>query len=154
MAKFICEVEGLADAFAPPRALYSGTCSQYARDLLHRRGFFRHEAAGQPVHLSEQPLIAMSVARRRACFYKDAPLALVVDAERMEGDVRFDGKYRVDELKMGSFLPYEFSLDENGQFTEEDVAGLLRMKDWLLQSSDEQILRRTADFLGEAPAEP
>ena len=57
-------------------------------------------------------------------------------------------------LDMGSFLPFEFSLDDNGRFAEEDVAGLLRMKDLLLQSSDAQILRHAARFLGQAPAEP
>ena len=117
MAKFICEVEELGGAFVPPPVLYSGTCAQHARDLLRRHGCFKHEAADQPVHLSEEPLTAMSVACR-AIFHRHTPLVLVTEAERTEGAVRFDGDCHTDELALGVFAPYGFGLDETGRYSE------------------------------------
>lgn len=132
-----------------PRVLYTGTGKNYLRDLLCERREFA-QGSEKYVHLTEGRVTAMSYAAQRASFYDDSPLVLVVDTHKLMEDLHYSGEYKTRALNIGSFLPYEFSIDEDGKFSREDWLGMGRIEDMVIQSSEEELRREVAKFLSSA----
>lgn len=136
-------------SFDLPRVLYTGTGKKYLRDLLCERREFA-QGSEKYVHLTEGRVTAMSYATQRASFYDDSPLVLVVDTYKLTEDLHYSGEYKTRALNIGSFLPYEFSVGEDGKFSREDWLGMSQIEDMVIQSSEEELRREVAKFLSSA----
>lgn len=132
-----------------PRLLYTGTGKNYLRDTLRERREFAHKSE-KYVHLTEGPVTAMSYAAQRASFYRDSPVVLVVDTHKLIEDLHYHGGYETRALNVGSFLPYEFTIDEDGKFGREEWLGIGRIEDTVIQSSEEDVRREVGKFLSSA----
>jgi hypothetical protein len=129
-----------------PRVLYTGTGSRYLRDMLLERGEFVHGGEEQ-VYLTQGEVTAMSYAAQRAKFYGDSPVVLVVDTHKLTEGLNYDGEYRARMLNVGSFLPYEFTPNEDDKFGREEYLGLIQLNDMVTQSSEDEIRRQIEKFL-------
>jgi len=152
VAKLVVEVtEGIGEDFEAARVLYTGTSRRYFRDMVRTRGEFCHEGIDNYINLSEDPFTAMGYARERALFYRDSPVVLVVDTARLDGELYFDGEYRTRRLNVGSFLPYQFSLDDDTRISEEDCSRILEMDAVVTEASTAEIERAVYRFLLTPP---
>jgi len=89
VAKFISELaEGREGQFEPAQVLYTGTTRNYLKETVQQLSDFRH--FGNDVYLDFDPWTPMSYARRRAIFYIDRPVVLVVNTDKLEGSVISD----------------------------------------------------------------
>lgn len=142
----MCEVgEGVSDDFELPRVLYTGTGREYLGQTLEVLGEFRH--LGKEVYLDESLFNACGYALQRAKFYDDSPVLMVVDSQKLKGEVRYDGRYKAKALPLGSFIPYEISPDVHGKLQEADYDAILNIKDLVTTASQEDIERKVARFL-------
>ena len=150
VAKLISELaEGRNGQFKPARVIYTGTTRKYLKETLQQLSEFRH--SGNDVYLDSDPWTPMSYARRRAIFYIDMPAVLVVDTDKLERNVYFNGMYRTEALDIGSFLPYEIKLDYDGKLTIDDYLSLRQMGDRIRETPEENILQELNQYLLEAP---
>lgn len=129
-----------------PRVLYTGTGKNYLREKLCNRKVFVHEEE-KPVHLSESSITALSYAAQRAKFYGDLPLVLVVDRYKLTEELHCQGEYETMALNIGSFLPYEFTLDKNGKFAKEDYFRIRQVEELVTHSSAEEVFFEIQRFL-------
>ena len=114
VVKFVNEVRtGQSASQGLPRILYSGTTDRYLEESLRQNGQFMH-VMEQPVYLTEHDLTALSVAGQRALFYDEDPMLLIVDTDKLEGELRYDGSYKIEGLNVGSFVPHRFALSPDG----------------------------------------
>ncbi len=130
--------------------LYTGTGKRYLRETLQSREEFAHGGEKQ-VHLTEGPLTAMSYAAQRAAFYGDSPVLLVVDTHKLSTEIRWSGEYEARALNMGSFLPYDLSVDEDGKFGREAPLALDVVADQVIRSSAEEVSEEVARYLAGPP---
>jgi hypothetical protein len=139
VAKFICEVEDdIGGDFQPARVLYSGTCNGYLRSILAEYGEFRH-ILQKYVHLTDGLVTAMSYAKQRAEFYGDRPMVLIVDTDKLSGDLYYDGEYHTKGLNIGSFLVSKEPSEADGRFNHEDWQAIQRIADEVTQASKEEV---------------
>ena len=149
VAKFRYEVSEGVDDHEPARVLYTGTTVSYFADTFRREGEFRHKA--NPVFLSEDLWIPCSYAVKRSRFYGDSPLLLIVDAQKLESELQYDGIYRTDALNMGSFLPYQISPDPRGKLTVQDYNQIIRMSHQIPGIPESELAREVEEFLKIKP---
>jgi len=123
--------------------LYTGTGAEYLRDSIRAFGEFRH--ATQPfVYLDENPFAPMGYALQRSNQYGDSPVVLVVDTDKLDQELFYDGTYRTEALNLGSFLPYELPVGPDGRVSEEASLGVYRVADLVLRKSCEEICREVS----------
>ena len=146
VARFVCEVTEGAEDFEPARVLYTGTGKKYLCDTLRTHGEFR-QGKGQHVHLTEGRVTAMSYASQRARFYNDVPILLVVDTEKVTEEICYDGEYKARALNVGSFLPYDIRIDQEGKFGWDDWLGVGRIETILVESSENDIHEKITRYL-------
>jgi len=147
VARLVYEItEGIDEDSESARVLYTGTCRRYLREAITRFGRFKHDT-GSDVHLSKCAVTAAGYAVKRSQFYNDSPVVLVVDTEKLDGDLQYFGEYRTRALNVGSFLPYRFTLNEDGRADANVFAGIRELKKFVIESSELEINRRLMNFL-------
>ena len=152
VAKFVYEVTGgVYDDFEPVRVLYTGTGKKYLYDRLKAEERFKHAGMHDQVHLTQEPITALGYARQRAIFYSDSPVVLVVDVDKLRGEILYNGEYRAKALNIGSFLPYDFSIGDNGQISELDWLGIYSMEALITRKTQEEIRQEIRKFLFAPP---
>ncbi len=149
VAKLILEKEHKGE-FKPARVLYTGTSRRYLYDRIEAEGEFVHPLPAY-VYLDPDPRTAMSYAAERSIFYRDPPVVLVVDAEKLRREIYDFGGYRARALNVGSFLPYKFNLDPDGKFTVEDYRKVCSIGDRIIRTSEEDTCRELFEFLAIEP---
>jgi len=137
VTKLILESETPAN-FKAARVLYTGTGTRYLHEALQEFEEFRH-ATKEYVCLSDDPLTPMSFALERARFYRDSPVVLAVDTEKLEGDLHYHGDYKARALNMDCFLPYEFAPNGQGQIDENVYSNALRLGEFVSNASREEL---------------
>lgn len=150
VVKFVYEVtEGVSDDFEPAQVLYTGTTTPYFCRTLRTLREFRHMV--KPVCLSDNLWTPCGYAVERSRFYGDSPLLLIVDPQKLESELEYDGFYRVDALPFGSFLPYQISPDPHGKLREPDYDEVIRISHLLPERNKDEIAREVARFLKARP---
>jgi hypothetical protein len=148
VAQFIVQVNTEPD-FEPARVLFTGTGRQYLCHSLQAYQAFRHERDSS-VHLTNSPATAMSYATKRSKFHKDTPVVLVVDTKKMDGEILFYGMYRTECLSMGSFIPCEFLLDEEGCPPEHAYRELLALEQQIIALSEAEVRTFVGRYLTDS----
>ena len=152
VAKFVYEVaEGPGDDFELARVLYTGTGRKYLHDRLRAEGCFKHSGTNDDIHLTQEPTVALGYSRQRSIFYGDSPVVLVVDVDKLSGEICYNGEYRAKALNIGSFLPYDFSIGDNGQISEQEWLGIYSMEALITKKSQEGIRHEIRKFLVAPP---
>ena len=132
-----------------PQVLYTGTTKGYLREKVRATECFEHLSGY--VHLSRNASTALGYALQRALFFGRTPVLLVVDTRKLKGDLYHYGEYKTRALNLGSFLPYEFSLDEASQIGKDIYSSLREVEDLLIPASEEYVIRALDEFLSVAP---
>ena len=151
VVKFVNEVTRGEDTNQElPRILYSGTTGRYLEERLRQNERFTH-SMGQPVYLTEHDLTALSVARQRALFYDEDPVLLIVDTNKLDGELRYDGSYKTMGLNVGSFVPYRFALSMD-RYVDRAVYGEIQHIAARLQDATREEVEETVNkFLSGPP---
>jgi len=146
--KFLGEHKGNSyENLVQNRVMYTGTCKKYLYNILRNKSQFRHYFT-QPIYLTNYPFTAMGFARKRSLFYRDSPLVLAVDTEKLEGEIYYDlANYKTKALNIGSFLIYEFSLGKERRIKEKDCYDILTLEDKVIKTSYEEIRKKINKFL-------
>lgn len=142
VAKFVLSVK-TPDDIVPARVLYTGTCKGYVRDFIQRIG--RHVNPGGKVYLTECPFTAVGYALKRSRFYRDSPVVLVVDSDKLDGELFYTGDYETKALNLGSFLIFE---PPPGDFNEMRYRDILRIEARITHASDEEVRQEVTRSLG------
>ncbi len=94
-----------------PRLLYTGTCEEYFQQKILKEKFDnqsgRHSGI---VYMSDSFVSATGYAIKRAAFYKDLPLLLIIDTKKLDEKVEYSGEYSTSSLNANCFLTYALSL--------------------------------------------
>lgn len=135
--------DAAGEGFPSDRVLYTGTGKDYLWSVLSRFRKFKH--LGQPyVYLERHPTTAMSYAAQRSIFYEDTPVVLVVDTDKLDEELIYEGRYKTKGLNIGCFLPYEFPLGPEGKFRVEDHKVVGTLAERIVQSSEAEIWQENA----------
>lgn len=147
-AKLLCDYKSKSyQRLVQERVMYTGTCKKYLCDILRKKGQFNHNF-NQSIYLINCPITAMGFARKRSLFYRDLPVVLAVDTEKLEGEIYYDfANYKTKALNIGSFLIYEFSLDKERRIKESDCYDILTLEDKVIKASKDEIRRKVNKFL-------
>jgi hypothetical protein len=148
VAKVVWDITcGADNKFEPTRVLYTGTGRKYLRDRLKAEGCFKHSGMNEDIYLTQEPITALGYARERAIFYVDSPVVLVVDVDRLMGEVHYNGEYRAKAINIGSFLPYGFSIGDDGQVSERDWLNIYSMEVLVTRKTEEELRKAVREFL-------
>lgn len=128
------------------RVVFTGTGKRYLKETMSKKGEFI--LPGEPyVFLHISPISAMGYAAQRSAFYDDSPVVLVVDRDKLYGDVLYDGVFRTRALNPESFLPYELSLDVHGRCYAEDYCAMLDTADRIIEATPERVRRKVLTYV-------
>ena len=133
--------------FKQDRVLYTGTTRRYLCDVIKVFGRFEHKKISDFVYLDNSSANALAYAAERATFYNDLPVVLVVDTEKLEGELYYYGEYKVHALNIGSFLTYEFHLDKKGKYKIEDYYKIKAMGNEIVQLSEFELRQNISQYL-------
>jgi len=138
------------DGREQPRVLYTGTGRRYLLQMLDQFGEFAHRS-GEWIYLDPSLCTPCSRAVQRANQYGDRPVLLVVDAQKVSDELKYEGEYKVRGLSLGSFLPYELHSDENGKIPASDFESIKAVEEYLIGSTVDEVRQGTQRTLHRLP---